>query len=68
MIKIYCLFNAGRLSQQDNSLKFMPVDELYYFGEPESNSSLYNFPGKQQIPLHFFDSYENLSGSFIYFD
>lgn len=68
MIKTYYLFNAGRLSRQDKSLKFLPVDELYCFGEPESKSSLYNFPGKQQIPVHFFDSYEHLSGSFIYFD
>ncbi len=82
MKKTYYLLNAGRLSRQDNSLKFTPVDEtglegqprylpvegvdeLYCFGAMDANSSLYNFLGKQQIPVHFFDYYENYSGSFM---
>jgi CRISP-associated protein Cas1 len=82
MKKSYYLFNPGRLSRQDNTLKFVPVDEegivgtprflpveqvdeLYAFGALDANSSLYNFLGQQQIPVHFFDYYENYTGSFM---
>lgn len=76
------LFNPGRLSRQDNTLKFMPVDEdgnegqprflpveqvsdLYVFGSLDANSALYNFLGKQNIAVHFFDYYEHYTGSFM---
>ena len=82
MKKTYYLFNAGRLSRKDNTLKFVPVDEegtegqarflpvenvedLYAFGSLDANSSLYNFLGKHQIAVHFFDYYENYTGSFM---
>lgn len=82
MKKNYYLFNPGRLSRQDNTLKFslvdeqglegkprfLPVegvDELYIFGALDANSNLYNFLGKNQIPVHFFDYYENYTGSFM---
>lgn len=82
MKKSYYLFNPGRLSRKDNTLKFIPVDddgiekpprylpvetvdELYAFGALDANSSLYNFLGQQQIPVHFFDYYENYTGSFM---
>ena len=81
MKKSYYLFNAGRLSRKDNTLKFVPVDEegkegqarflpvenvaqLYVFGSLDTNSALYNFLGKQQVSLHFFDYYEHYTGSF----
>ncbi len=82
MKKTYYLFNPGRLSRKDNTLKFVPVNEngsegqpkflpvegiedLYVFGVLDANSALYNFLGKQNIAVHFFDYYENYSGSFM---
>ena len=82
MKKTYYLFNPGRLSRKDNTLKFVPVDEegneqqpkylpvegieeLYVFGSLDANSALYNFLGKGDIPVHFFDYYENYTGSFM---
>lgn len=82
MKKTYYLFNPGRMSRKDNTLKFIPVDEngkegqpkyipvegvqnLYCFGALDANSALYNFLGKQQISVHFFDYYEHYTGSFL---
>ncbi|MBD0351892.1 MAG: type I-B CRISPR-associated endonuclease Cas1 [Flavisolibacter sp.] len=82
MRKSYYLFNPGRLSRKDNTLKFTPVDEdgnegtpryiaveavdsLYIFGSLDANSALYNFLGKEQISVHFFDYYEHYTGSFM---
>lgn len=82
MRKPYYLFNPGRMSRKDNTLKFTPVDEdgkegqpkyipvegvdnLYCFGALDANSALYNFLGKEQISVHFFDYYEHYTGSFL---
>lgn len=82
MKKSYYLFNPGRMSRKDNTLKFTPVDEdgnegtpkyipvetvdnLYTFGSLDANSALYNFLGKEQISVHFFDYYEHYTGSFM---
>lgn len=82
MKKTYYLFNPGRLSRKDNTLKYVPVDaqgregqpkylpvegieNLYCFGSLDANSALYNFLGKQQIAVHFFDYYEHYTGSFM---
>lgn len=81
MRKTYYLFNPGRLSRKDNTLKFTPVDEegqelmpkfipiesvsdLFVFGSLDANSSMYNFLGKRQVNVHFFDYYEHYTGSF----
>lgn len=82
MKKTYYLFNPGRLSRKDNTLKLTPVDEqgvegtpkfipvesvsdLYIFGSLDSNSALFNFLGKESVSVHFFDYYENYTGSFL---
>jgi len=82
MRKSYYLFNPGRMSRKDNTLKFTPVDEdgnegtakyipietvdnLFAFGSLDANSALYNFLGKEQVSVHFFDYYEHYTGSFM---
>jgi CRISPR-associated protein Cas1 len=82
MKKSYYLFNPGRISRKDNTLKFTAVDEegneqpakyipvetvdnLYTFGSLDAYSALYNFLGKSQISVHFFDYYEHYTGSFM---
>lgn len=86
MKKTYYLFNPGRLSRKDNTLKFVPVSEdengiehegqpryipvegvndFFIFGSLTANSALFNFLGQNDIALHFFDYYENYTGSFM---
>lgn len=82
MKKSYYLFNPGRLSRKDNTLKYVPVDEnghpgtakflpvegvedFYAFGSVDANSAVYNFLGQRSIAVHFFDYYENYTGSFM---
>lgn len=82
MKKAYYLFNPGRLSRKDNTLKFEPeadetipktkprylpiegVSAFYVFGSLDANSSLFNFLGRNQVPVHFFDYYQHYTGSF----
>ncbi len=81
MKKSYYMFNPGRLSRKDNTLKFTPVtetgselkprylpvenvDELFIFGSVDANSAMFNFLGRNDIAVHFFDYYENYTGTF----
>ena len=58
-------FNVEGKAQKPKYLPIEGIEGLYVFGSIDANSKMYNFFGKQRIPVHFFDYYEHYTGSFM---
>jgi len=55
-------------TERQETPRYIPVEnisDMFVFGSLTANSALYNFLGQNDIAVHFFDYYENYTGSFM---
>lgn len=56
---------GNEIAGQPRYLPVEDISEFYCFGALKASSSLFNFLGQKDITMHFFDYYENYTGSFM---